>query len=88
MISCRYVASQVADEEWEFLAYALYAEQYDYDSYNDDGMFETSEFDYNALFENSTFNFTAFTRRAGFNLDDGTLLQCTWKGRPCFKEVT
>ncbi|XP_072040783.1 acid-sensing ion channel 5-like [Amphiura filiformis] len=82
----RYRGSEVSDEDWPYLEYALFAEEYDYDSYEDDGKFEQSSFSYYALFENSTFNFTEFTRRAGFVLDNETLLDCKWRGRPCYAE--
>ena len=84
----RYRFSQVTDEDWKHIWFALFAEEYDYDSYNDHGTYDQSDFDYNEHFGNSTFDYTEFTKRAGFVLDENTLLSCTWRGRKCSAEVS
>ena len=87
MFYLRYRYSQITEEDRPFVGYAIYAEEYDYDSYNDDGKYGEEDFDYNKQFGNSTFNYSEFTKRAGFVLDKNTLIECSWRGRKCFAEV-
>ena len=90
MYFLRYRRSQVEALGWpmHYISYVKYTEEYDYDSYNDDGSFGQSDFDYNQHFGNLTFDYTEFTKRAGFVLDNDTLLECTWRGRNCSVQVS